>query len=119
MHKKYVFLVITDRPLNLDEELIKKLSDNVSTQHFVYESLELRPIAGGREGMFTEKNLPLHSFKNEEITYRGSGETASMVILSFLKDMVNSVFGYLPHYRKGEDQKQKTVEEMVKTDRGE
>lgn len=119
MHKKYVLLVISDRPLNLGKKLVEKLSNNVSTQHFIYEDLELKPNAGGKEGMFIQKNLPLHSFKNEEMTYRGSGETASMVIISFLKDMVNCVFDYLPHYKKGEDQKQKTVAVMIKTDSGE
>ncbi|MFA5838635.1 MAG: hypothetical protein WC849_01725 [Candidatus Paceibacterota bacterium] len=118
MHKKYVLFVISDRPLNLGKELIEKLSDDVSTQHFIYEDLDLNGGLSGTDEMYVEKNLPLHSRENDAITYTGRGEIVSMVIISFLKDMVRSVFGYLPHYRKGPEQKQKTVEAMLKTDSG-
>lgn len=115
--KKHVLFVISDEPLGLGKEILEKISNRATTQHLVYEELELEPRQEG--GMRTEKELPLHTFgKDMSLAPSGIGSTTSIVITSFLKNLVCTFFGYKPHYRKTDEEKQKTIEEMVVTDRG-
>ncbi|TSD02880.1 MAG: hypothetical protein Athens071416_399 [Parcubacteria group bacterium Athens0714_16] len=112
--KKYVLLVISDQPLGLGCELIEKISGDPSTQHFIYEELELEPT---NKGMRAKKELPSHSSDEDMILEaEGVGASSSMVITSFLVDMVHSVFEYKPHYKKTETERGATVEKMLETD---
>jgi hypothetical protein len=97
MKKVYVLFAISDKPINL------RIANRDGVQHFVHEELELELDCSNNNEWKTKKDVPHHRRKDANPSVSAVGETVSVVVVNWLKNLVGNIFDYTPFRDKKQE----------------